>query len=368
MILLVRLLLRLLADVGRFTSLLFKPRQAIAAENLILRREITLFEERGIKPRRIDAATRLSLAIWSRLCEWRCCLTVVRRQTVIRWHRAGWRLFWRLKSRPGRPMIPADLRGLIRRTASQNPTRGQERIANELLLKLGIRISPRTVRKYMPKPVSGQPRGDQRWSTAIEDLVQDQYSRGPTRSITVPDQRRCGAREIDFRVQAVRCAVAGDEVHAPRVDDIQPAGPVERHLEEVPEREVARGRDLDGIHQRVSDRVAESRRSAREDVPSAGGGRRREIADADRLPVVGDAHPTVSDDSGVRWGHVLHRPGLAMVDRVIELQTSGLLVSVVRIGRRHEAGVVPGDRIGPQCVQVAAGGDSKRRPRDVAVR
>jgi len=71
-------------------------------------------------------------------------------------------------------MIPAALRGLIRRTASENPTWGQERIANELLLKLGIRISPRTVRKYMPKPVSGQPRGDQRWSTAIEDLVQDQ--------------------------------------------------------------------------------------------------------------------------------------------------------------------------------------------------
>ena len=89
MILLVRLLLRLLADVGRFTSLLFKPRQTIAVENLILRRQIALFEERGVMPRRIDAATRFSLTIWSRLCEWRCCLTVVRPQTVIRWHRAG---------------------------------------------------------------------------------------------------------------------------------------------------------------------------------------------------------------------------------------------------------------------------------------
>ena len=162
MILLVRLVLRLLADVGRFTTLLFKPRQAIAAENLILRRQIALFEERGMKPCRVDAATHLSLAIWTRLCDWRCCLTVVRPQTVIRWHRAGWRLFWRLKSRPGRPMIPADLRRLIRRMASENPTWGQERIANELLLKLGLRLSPRTVRKYMPKPVPGRPRGDQR--------------------------------------------------------------------------------------------------------------------------------------------------------------------------------------------------------------
>ena len=50
MILLVRLVLRLLADVGRFTTVLFKPRQATAAENLILRRQIALFEERGVKP------------------------------------------------------------------------------------------------------------------------------------------------------------------------------------------------------------------------------------------------------------------------------------------------------------------------------
>jgi hypothetical protein len=49
---------------------------------------------------------------------------------------------------------------------------GQERIANELLLKLGIRISPRTVRKYMPKPAPGRPRGDQRWSTFLRNHAQ----------------------------------------------------------------------------------------------------------------------------------------------------------------------------------------------------
>ncbi len=138
----------------------------------MLRRQIALFRERGIQPRRIDAATRLSLSIWSRLCDWRSCLTMVRPQTVIRWHRAGWRLFWRLKSRPGRPIIPADLQRLIRRMASENPTWGQERIANELLLKLGIRISPRTVRKYMPKPAPGRPRCDQRWSAFLRNHAQ----------------------------------------------------------------------------------------------------------------------------------------------------------------------------------------------------
>jgi hypothetical protein len=83
MIYLARLLLRLLADLVQFTALAFKPRQAIVAENLILRRQIALFQERGIQPRRIDAATRLSLAIWSRLCNWRSCLTVVCPQTVL---------------------------------------------------------------------------------------------------------------------------------------------------------------------------------------------------------------------------------------------------------------------------------------------
>jgi putative transposase len=69
---------------------------------------------------------------------------------MIRWHRAGWRLFWRLKSRPGRPPIPKQLQALIRRMGSENPSWGEERIANELLLKLGIHVSPRTVRKYLP--------------------------------------------------------------------------------------------------------------------------------------------------------------------------------------------------------------------------
>jgi len=58
MILLVRLLLRLLADVGRFAALLFKPHRAITAENLVLRRQIALFEEQGMKPRRIAFGTK----------------------------------------------------------------------------------------------------------------------------------------------------------------------------------------------------------------------------------------------------------------------------------------------------------------------
>ena len=146
-----RILLVLLADVMSLAVLALRPRRSLEAENLFLRRELALYRERGVKPRRVDAATRVSLALLSRLFDWRDALVVVRPETLVHWHRAGWRLFWRCKSRPGRPPIPLGLRQLIRRMATENPLWGEERIANKLLLKLAIRVSPRTVRKYMPK-------------------------------------------------------------------------------------------------------------------------------------------------------------------------------------------------------------------------
>jgi putative transposase len=136
--------LRWLWLTGRSTS-------AVAAENLFLRRQLALYVERGVKPRRIDSITRIALTILSGFFDWRDALVVVRPGTLIRWHRAGWRLFWRLKSRPGRPPIPAELQALIRQIANENPSWGEERIAKELLLKIGIRVSPRTVNKYLPR-------------------------------------------------------------------------------------------------------------------------------------------------------------------------------------------------------------------------
>jgi putative transposase len=78
-------------------------------------------------------------------------LAIVQPATLTRWHRQGFRLFWPWKSNPGRSPIPADLQVLSRRIARDNPSWCDERIANELLLKLGLRVLPRTVRKYIPK-------------------------------------------------------------------------------------------------------------------------------------------------------------------------------------------------------------------------
>jgi len=161
------MLLRLLVDLMALTALGFRQRRASAAEILVLRRQLALYTERGIKPRRIDAVTRISLALLSRFFNWQDALVVVRPETMIRWHQAGWKLFWRLKSRPGRPPIPAEIQSLIRRMARENPSWGEERIANELLLKLDIRVSPRTVNKYLAKRPTGRPRGDMRWSTFL---------------------------------------------------------------------------------------------------------------------------------------------------------------------------------------------------------
>jgi transposase InsO family protein len=153
----------------QFTGLALRPRAVIQAENLFLRRQLALYRERGLRPGRPDLATRLSLALMSRLFDWRSALVAVRPETLVRWHRAGFRLLWRWKVRLGRPPLPIELRDLIRRIARENPLWGEERIANELLLKLGLRVSPRTVRKYMPKSPAGRPRGDQRWSTFLRN-------------------------------------------------------------------------------------------------------------------------------------------------------------------------------------------------------
>jgi hypothetical protein len=158
-----------LVDAFRFVALLFRSTKSLRAENLFLRRQLALFMERGVRPRRLDGTSRVSLAIVGRMFDWRQALVVVQPPTMIGWHRAGWRLVWRLKSRPGRPRIPLELRALIRRMAVENVSWGEERIADELWLKLGIRVSPRTVRKYMPKRAPGQPRGDQRWATFLKN-------------------------------------------------------------------------------------------------------------------------------------------------------------------------------------------------------
>src|SRR5262244_2718310 len=167
---LVRNVLGVFIDALVFFRLTLRSPSALAAENLFLRKQLGLYVERKKKARRATDSVRFTLAQLSRFVDWRPILTVVKPDTLIRWHRKGFRLFWKWKSRSsGRGRISIDLRKLIVHMASNNPTWGEERIANELLLKIGIQISPRTVRRYMPAGPTRPKIPSKRWMTFVRN-------------------------------------------------------------------------------------------------------------------------------------------------------------------------------------------------------
>src|SRR5215471_9727302 len=100
----------LLLDTLKFIVLAFRSRPALMAENLFLRKQLALYLEREVKPRRASDATRLTMVFLSKLFPWRKALASFKPQTFLHWHRQGYGLLWRWKSRPrGRPRISVDL-------------------------------------------------------------------------------------------------------------------------------------------------------------------------------------------------------------------------------------------------------------------
>jgi putative transposase len=170
---LIRTASHLLLDLLRLVGGMCRSRTAVEAETLFLRKQLALFQERQTKSRRADDSTRWLMSFLSQRFDWRDALVVVKPETLIRWHSKGFRLFWRWKSRPtGRPCLPKDLQALILQIAQENPTWGQEHIANELKLKLGIRVSPRTVGKYLAQCPHRNPDPSQRWLTFVRNHAQ----------------------------------------------------------------------------------------------------------------------------------------------------------------------------------------------------
>ncbi|MGA7412427.1 MAG: integrase core domain-containing protein [Bryobacteraceae bacterium] len=153
---LVRVVKILGVDSVNLCAVLFRSRARLAAENLFLRKQLALFQEREKKARPTTAADRFVLRRLACLFSWRDALVIVKPGTLIGRHRSAFRHFWRWKC-------------LIRRMAAENPTWGEERIADELRLKLGIRVSPRTVSKYLKQWPSPRGSKDQRWSTFLRN-------------------------------------------------------------------------------------------------------------------------------------------------------------------------------------------------------
>ena len=154
-------LLRLLRAVAA-------DRTRLALENLALRQQLDVYQRTSKRPN-LNDGDRL---FWTMACEflenWKEHLVIVKPDTVVRWHRHGFRYFWRWKSRskPGRPKLDAEVIALIKRMSKENPLWGAPRIRAELAL-LGHDVAESTVAKYMVRTLD--PKRQQTWRTFLRN-------------------------------------------------------------------------------------------------------------------------------------------------------------------------------------------------------
>jgi putative transposase len=149
----------------------FKGRRKLLLENLALRHQLMVIRRQVERPRLTNADRALWIFLRRFWSDWDKALILVKPATVVTWHRAGFRLYWRWRGRPlgGRSRIDAESRELIRPLWRENPTWGSPHIMGELA-KLGVRVSESTVRKYKPrirKPPS------QTWKTFLKNHARD---------------------------------------------------------------------------------------------------------------------------------------------------------------------------------------------------
>jgi putative transposase len=150
--------LQTMADLGRSKS-------ELIAENALLRHQLIILR-RQVKRPSISRTDRMLLVLLARLVRtWQQTLVIVQPDTLLRWHRELFRLYWKRRSKASshKPKVAAETIALIREMAQDNRLWGAERIRGELL-KLGLHVCKRTIQKYMRHIRAQQPRG-QRWAT-----------------------------------------------------------------------------------------------------------------------------------------------------------------------------------------------------------
>ena len=158
----------ILLTLWLFVVDLFKSRSRLEAENLFLRHQLNIALRRAPSRIRLSGSDRALLVLMTKL--WPNLVgmaRLVQPETILRWHRTGFGVFWRWKSRnrAGRPKIDRGLRDLIRRMSSENPLWGASRIHGELLM-LGFEVAQSTVSKYM---VRGRKPPSQSWKTFLRN-------------------------------------------------------------------------------------------------------------------------------------------------------------------------------------------------------
>ena len=150
---------------------LLRTRRELIAENALLRQQLIIASRKVKRPAFQPHERGLLVLLACLVPRWRDALLLVEPETVLRWHRAGFRLFWRHRSKPDarrEPRLPRELIALIRQMAASNRLWGAERVRGELL-KLGIRVSKRTIQKYMRGIRPRAPHGGQRWRTFLRN-------------------------------------------------------------------------------------------------------------------------------------------------------------------------------------------------------
>ena len=127
-----------------------RSKRELIAENMFLRQQLIVLERQVSRPQMTQQNRQILVLLASGITGWREALIVVKPDTLIGWHRLGFRLFWRRRSRvrQGRPPISAETIELIEAMAIDNRTWRAKRIQGELI-KLGIKVSKETIKKYM---------------------------------------------------------------------------------------------------------------------------------------------------------------------------------------------------------------------------
>lgn len=146
----------------------------LVIENMALRQQLAVFKNKRKRPVITDKDRLFWIWLSCVWANWKDALIIVEPETVVRWHRQGFKKYWRWKSkrkRPGRPRIDREIRELIRRMATENPTWRAPRIHGELL-KLGLDVSERTVSRYLPKR-NPDPDKVQSWMTFLKNHRSD---------------------------------------------------------------------------------------------------------------------------------------------------------------------------------------------------
>jgi len=149
---------------------------ALVAENALLRQQLIVLQ-RHVKHPAFTPRDRVLLVLLARLVRgWRAALLIVQPDTLLRWHRQGYRLVWRVRSATAlkRPQVSKETIALIKRMAAENRQWGAERIRGELL-KLGIHVGKRTVQRHMRTTRAPHPRG-QTWATFLHNHVADVWA------------------------------------------------------------------------------------------------------------------------------------------------------------------------------------------------